>query len=180
MITGRALLQGAEAHGGIIVEASAAQSTVLTGSDGGFRLEVKLAGETILSDGGVSNTVTVRFSRDGYAAVEETVAVSAGEQTRIESDVILAANPGSIRGRLLFPSGFEPAELQAAVQLSLAPDEGQGLVGEFDAEGRYAFEGHCGWDISSGCVGDTFSDGGHVCARGPRRRRCGRRYRSAY
>ena len=167
VITGRALLQGAEAHGGILVEASAAQSTVLTGSDGSFRLEVKLAGETILSDGGVSNTVTVRFSRDGYAAVEETVAVSAGEQTRIESDVVLAANPGSIRGRLLFPSGFEPAELQAAVQLSLAPDEGQGLVGEFDAEGRYAFEGIAAGTYRVGVSGTPFLTVGTYVRVGP-------------
>ena len=167
VITGRALLQGAEAHGGILVEAAAAQSTVLTGSDGGFRLEVKLAGETILSDGGVSNTVTVRFSRDGYAAVEETVAVSAGEQTRIESDVVLAANPGSIRGRLLFPSGFEPAELQAAVQLSLAPDEGQGLVGEFDAEGRYAFEGLAAGTYRVGVSGTPFLTVGTYVRVGP-------------
>ncbi len=128
--TGTVLRLGAEAHGGVLVEAVGTPYATFTTAEGLFRLEV----------GGGDHTL--RFTASGYAALDRSEAEVGETETRALGQIGIAAEPGALSGTVSLAGdlGLGEAGLRA-VELSLLDEEGEGETLNPDGEGRFFFAG---------------------------------------
>ena len=110
VLHGNATLEGADDYGGIRVEALGLPGSVLTAADGAYEIVVP-PGEWIL-----------RYTRAGYRAPDEAVgSVGAGERVEVR-DVVLAGEPGRVRGTVTLAQGATPEALERIVVCLVRPD----------------------------------------------------------
>ena len=143
---GRAQIRGgaANAHGGILVEIVDEARSTLTNSAGDWSFDV----------GPRAGGYTLRFSRPGY----EAASVDSGavvDRAEVEvGPVLLDGQPGSIRGSISLPAGFDPAGRLSTVDVALFEDGGEAPVaqGRPNALGQYVFD-----DVAAGLYRLTFA-----------------------
>ena len=114
-LEGRVRLDGAEDHGGVLIEAIGSAFATLSADDGRFRLSV------------TAGTWDLRFSAVGreLAVVAGVEAVS-GETITLDDDIVLIGAPGSVHGTLqLAPPADDPALLTEASVALYAGDGGE-------------------------------------------------------
>ena len=143
VITGRVSAQGADGQEGILIEIVGMGITQTTASDGSFRMEVNLAAIDQMTTEMNSQSplmVELRFTKTGYASATQMVSVQAGVVAELPEPVLMDPLPGSITGRLVFPTGLNPADFQVGVQLSLVPTDGVATAGAYDEMGSFGFD----------------------------------------
>ena len=133
-IEGMALLQGAAAdgNGGIRVESQGSPFSVQTTSDGRFHLTVPATRHDLV------------FSFPGYATVVlPGVRVEAGATVVLPDPVVLAGQPGTVRGSVSLEDGFGVAGDLAAVDLALFAGDAEAPArqGNPDATGVFSLDG---------------------------------------
>ena len=141
VISGQVLLQAASegAHGDTRVAVQGYASTAVTNAEGMFRLELILSEEDITrsdEDADGSLTVEVVFSHPGYTPSQMRVTVAPGEAVALDETVTLEVILATVRGRLAFPVGLNPADFAEEISLSLTPSAGAAPRWEGCGEGE--------------------------------------------
>ena len=137
IVTGTVLLEGAQSHGSTLVEAVGLGATATTGSDGSFRLSVNPPGDHRRRWRSAGHEGDPLLTQNGYTTGEPKSALSQ-ETTELDT-ITLSALPGSISGRLVFPTGLNAVDFQESVNWRLVPDSGDAIAGQFDENGAFGF-----------------------------------------